>query len=165
MTRQEQAQSRSRPLRGFSLVEVACVVVIIGALSAIAVPRLSNSIALSRVDAAARRIVVDLDYAKREAIRSSTNQRVRFRPLTDEYSIEGLLDPDHPGGVYVVSLQDEPYGATIVSVNFPAGNAERVIFDIYGVPDSGGSVVISVGNYTRTITIGTATANGKATVQ
>ena len=50
------AHSATRP--GFSLLEVATVMLILGILAAIAVPRISTSIARQRVDAAARRIVV-----------------------------------------------------------------------------------------------------------
>ncbi len=151
-----------RPFRrGFSLAELVCVVVIIGILAAIAAPRFSNSLALQHVEAAARRTVVDLAFAQRQAKSSNVAQTVRFDPAIGEYSLVGMPHPDHPGLEYKVSLREEPYSATLVSADF--GGDKEIIFDIYGMPDSDGSVVIRVGSHVRTITIDAQT--GKASVQ
>ena len=146
--------------RGFTLAEMVVVVVVIGTLAVIAVPRLSNSIALHRVQAAGRRIVVDLAFAQREAKTSNVAQTVIFHPALDRYIFPTIPHPDHPLLNYRVSLWEEPYSAEIVSVDF--GGDNRIIFDVFGVPDSGGSVVISVGNLVRTITVDADT--GKASV-
>ena len=136
---------------GFSLAELACIVVIIGILAAIAAPRLSNSLAIQRVEAAARRIVVDLAFAQRRAKNSNASQTLRFDPAVDEYSLVGMPHPDHPAREYGVALQDEPYRATLVSADF--GEDSDIIFDVFGVPDSSGSVIIRVGNHLRTVTV------------
>ncbi len=151
MTHQGQIQSRSCSLRGFSLVELVCVVVIIGILSVIAVPRFSNSIALQRVDAAARRVQVDLALARRQAKISTTSQTVAFDTETNSYRLVGMMDPDHPAAEYKVSLSEEPYSTTIVSADF-GGDAE-IIFDGWGAPDSGGSVLVQVGSHQKTINV------------
>lgn len=146
---------------GFSLAELACIVVIIGILAAIAAPRLSNSLALQRVEAAARRIVVDLAFAQRHAKSSNASQTLRFDPAANVYSFVGMPHPDHPAREYGVALQEEPYRATLVSANF--GGDTDIIFDVFGVPDSGGSVVIRVGNHLRTVTVDAVT--GRASRQ
>ncbi len=146
--------------RCFSLAEVVVVVVIIGTLAMIAVPRLSNSIALQRVQAAGRRIVVDLAFAQRQAKNSNVAQTVQFNTAADSYSFIGLPHPDHPALDYGLSLQQEPYGTTLVSADF--GGDQEVVFDVFGVPDSGGSVVVRVGSHVRTITVDADT--GKASV-
>jgi type II secretory pathway pseudopilin PulG len=132
-------------------VEVVCVVLIIGIVSAIALPRFSNSIALRRVDAAARRVQVDLSLARRHAKVSTTSQRVTFDTAANSYLLVGMTDPDHSAAEYMVSLSDEPYSATIVSAAF-GGDAE-IIFDGWGAPDSGGSVLIQVGSHQKTIDV------------
>ena len=135
------------------------VFVVMATLVSMAAPRLSNSIALQRVEAAARRIVVDHALAQRQARSSNASQTVLFKPGTHEYSLVGMPHPDHPGLEYKVLLAEEPYGASIVSANF-GGDAD-IIFDVFGVPDSGGSVVIQVGNHVRTVTVDAIT--GRAT--
>ena len=145
---------------GFSLLELVCVVVIIAILSAIAVPRLCNSLARQRVEGAVRRIVVDFALAQRRAQSSGVDQHVKFGINPDNYRLIDMPHPDHPGLEYVVHLRDEPYGAVIVSTDF--GGDSEIVFDMYGVPDSGGSVVILVGNHMRTITVDADTGKARA---
>ena len=146
--------------RGFNLAELVCVVVIIAILSAISVPRFGNSLARQRVEAAARRIVVDLALARRHAKQSNTDQAVAFVGHAGGYRLPGVPNIDHPTLMYSVSLSQEPYGVTAIEADFN-GNRE-LVFDIHGVPDSGGTVVICVGNRTRIITVDADT--GEATV-
>lgn len=156
----QRSRCRSRTGCGFTLVDVVMVLAIMAILTALAAPRFSNSIALQHVEAAARRIVVDLALAQRQATISNVDQTVRFDPAMQEYSLVGMPHPDHSAREYGVSLQEEPYSATLVSADFDGD--EEIIFDIYGMPDSGGSVVIRVGTHVRTITVDAET--GKASV-
>ena len=149
------------PARGFSLIELVIVVMIIAIMAGIAMPRFSSALARQRVDAAAKRIVVDLALAQQQARTSSASQNVTFNAAAGTYLLVGMPHPDHSGLDYEVSLTDEPYGAIIVSADFN-GDVE-IIFDIYGVPDSGGSVVLQVGGHVRTVAVDADT--GKASVQ
>ena len=161
MTRRKQRQSRTCPLRGFSITEVVCVAVIIGILAAIAAPRFSNSLARQRVEGAARRIVVDLALVRRHAKVSGASQTVDFDVGDDLYRLVGMKHLDHDGQEYAVSLAQEPYQVGIVSADF--GGHTDIVFDIHGMPDNGGSVVIQVGNHFRTISVDPVT--GEASVQ
>ena len=120
----------------------------------VAVPRYANSLALQRTDAAVRRIVADLNLVQRRARLTGKQQTVTFDVAGDTYSVGDLQDPDHPANPYVVNLSKPPYDAAIVSVDF--GGDTALVFDGYGTPDSGGSIVIEVGRYQQTITLSDA---------
>lgn len=136
------------------------MVVIIAIVSMIAAPRFTNSINLQRVESAARRLVVDLALAQRQATSANAAQTVRFDAASESYTLVGMPHPDHPGAVYRVQLGEAPYEADIVSFDF--GGDGDVIFDIFGTPDSGGTVTIAVGSYTRTVTLDADT--GRASI-
>ena len=97
--------------------------------------------------------------AQRRARMSSVRHRVRFNVVEVSYGLERfsvddwepLPHSDHPSLPYVVALADEPYNASIASVDFGADTF--VVFDGYGVPDSSGFVVIQSGAYTKTIVL------------
>ncbi len=135
----------------FTIVEVVLVMAILALLAGIAVPRYGNFIARQHVEAAARRITVDLALAQRRARSTSTSQTVYFNVAGDSYSLVGMPHPDHSSLEYRVLLTEAPYGTRVVSADF--GGDQEIIFDVFGIPDSGGSVVIRVGDHVRTITV------------
>ena len=61
----------------------------------------------------------------------------------------------------IVTLSEDPYGATLVSADL--GGDVFIVFDGYGASDSGGTVIVKVGNIQKTIDVDPQT--GKATVQ
>ena len=136
-------------------------------VSAIAVPRYARSLERYRVDAAAARIIADLAYAQSRARTTSSTKRVSFDISKDSYTLEQIADIKHETVPYVVDLSSQPYGVSIDSVDFvdPISGLgpENVDFDGYGVPDSGGEVVISAGAQSRTIELDDQT--GKARVK
>ncbi|MEK7391029.1 MAG: prepilin-type N-terminal cleavage/methylation domain-containing protein, partial [Fibrobacterota bacterium] len=137
---------------GFSIVELVCVVVIIGILSTMAIPRFGNSIALHSADAAARRIGADLELARRRAMTTSVSQTVRLQSgKLANYTLVGFPNPNHPRQPYTVSLAKDCYGVELESYN--VGGDLDLVFDMYGVPDSAGQIVIRIGAHTRTIAI------------
>ena len=79
---------------GFSLMELVLVMSIISILSAIAAPRYIGSIQNYRVKAAAKRIQVDLEYARTRAKSISMSKTVAFDVANDNYTIssESALD-------------------------------------------------------------------------
>jgi len=144
---------------GFSLIELLVVIAVIAIWAGIAIPRVANSLSYHRAEAAARRIVRDLELARRQARISSAALSVTFDPSSDSYELAGLQDMDHADEPYEVFLAQGPYRATIVSADFDGD--EEIVFDGYGVPDSSGSVVIDVGGYQKTVTLDADTGRGK----
>lgn len=145
----------------FSLVEMVMVILIVGTLASIAVPRYSNALVHYQAEAAAKRLAVDLNYARRHAIHTNADQTVTFNTTASTYELVGIQDFDQSSQPYVVRLSDSPYRAKIRSADF--GGDMQVVFDIYGVPDSSGQVVVESGDWQKTVTVDAE--NGVVTVQ
>ena len=146
--------------RAFTYLELILVIAILGIVAGIAVPRFGNFVAHRHIDAAATRIATDLAFARQRAKFSGTQHKVMFQIPQNRYQFTEMDDPDHPGRPYVVPLAEEPYNATIISADF--GGDVEVVFDGYGVPDSGGTLVLAVGYYRKTLTLDAQT--GRVTV-
>ena len=147
--------------RAFSLIELVLVIAIISVMAAVALPRFAAAAWRQRADSAARRIVADLDYARTRAAARSATVTVTFNDKLHAYTLTGVPDIDRPADIYTVTLGDEPYRASIVSVNIDGG--KQVDFDGFGRPAAGGSVVIAAGQAQRTVTIDPST--GKASIE
>ena len=146
---------------GFSLLELVVVMVIMAILAAIATPRYGQAIARYRTSMAARKVAADLTFARKRARTSSSSQAINFNVANDGYQLPGVADMKTSASDYSVALSSAPYKARIVSADFD-GNGD-VTFDGYGVPDSGGTVVVAVGDYSKTIVLDAD--SGKAEVQ
>ena len=147
--------------RGFTMLELVTVIAIVAILGAVAVPRYSKSHQRYQTELAARKIVADIAYARRRACISSGSQSVSFDLGAQQYQLPGVKGLRKAEDDYTVLLTEAPYNAQIISADFN-GDSE-VIFDAYGVPDSGGTIVVGVGDYTKTIVLNPDSA--KAEVQ
>ena len=145
---------------GFSLLELVLVIAIIATVAAIAVPRYGGAVARYRIEAAARRIVEDLALARASARSKSAGVTVTFDVATNQYQLSGVAALNDPLSDAKLNLSDPPYHARLVSAVLGGDNA--VIFDGFGTPDSGGTIVIAGGAVTKTIVLdadsGAATA-------
>jgi len=159
---QDRARFRGERRRhGFSLLEILLVLAIIVTLAAIATPRYAASLTRYRADLAARRIIGDIEQARLGAKAASTSISIEFFVGDNKYEIPGLSPLNGSSGSYIVELSARPYEAKLVSAYF-SGDAE-LIFNGWGMPDSSGTVILTVGSEQRTITVDGET--GKATVQ
>ena len=161
--RPDRARAR-RPGRvrrgGFNLVELVLVIAMTAMISAIAIPRYASSIARYRADAAVKRVAADLALAQSHASTAGKGQSVVF--VARGYQMPGVPHLDGKSyGDYTVDLGAEPYGVTRVAAEF--GGDATVKFDLYGNPDTGGSVVVIVGDVRRVVTL--APESGKVAVK
>jgi prepilin-type N-terminal cleavage/methylation domain-containing protein len=161
--------------RGFSLVELTITMLIVGILAAVASPGFSHALCHYRTEAAAARIVADLNYIRRYAANTSTNRAATFvtdKKANSSYKTNGATgvpDPHHPANNLIVHFKQKMPGVELVSVSFD-GTSE-ITFNQYGLPLAGdpltsltsGTIVISHGMSQWTIVIDPAT--GKAAVQ
>lgn len=147
--------------RGHSLVELVMVLSIIAVVAGIAAPRFSSAERRHRLDAAAQRIVTDLQYVSRTARATAASHAVSFSTAGHSYTSSARpldVGPDEP---YTVRLNHPPYNAKLVSVDL-AGEAE-VIFNGHGIADRGGEIVVGVGDATRRVLLDAAT--GEVTIE
>jgi len=153
--------SAGSPHQAFTFIEVCMVAVILAIVALIALPRYASAENRRRSSVAAQRIAADLGMARARARSLSSSQTVSFSPASGQYQIVGMADPDRPARSYVVNLGAAPYAASLVSVDL--GGDATIIFDGYGSPDSGGTIVVRVGSSSKTIVVDPIT--GVAAVQ
>ena len=150
----------TRPRAGFTLIDMVVTVLLLAILTAVAAPKFSASLNRMRVESAAKRIRADLRLVRQKAISRSSTETIQFSTVSNNYTIPGMDDLNHPGQAYTVSLTIYPYNAAIVSASL--GGDSDLQFDRYGQSDSGGTITVQSGSYQQTVTVNADT--GKATI-
>jgi prepilin-type N-terminal cleavage/methylation domain-containing protein len=170
--------SRFRANRGFTLIEILVVVVIIGIASAVILPQLSSRDDL-RAASAARSIMADLLYAQNRSIALQKMQYVQFNTGSNSYSV---LDNMSPANIITHPVTQSPYTITLgtgslsnVTIVSPTFDGQTVVaFDAMGVPYSwssatgatalaAGSLQVKAGQ--NKLTVSVAPYSGEVTVQ
>jgi type IV fimbrial biogenesis protein FimT len=146
---------RSSNERGFTLVDMAMTILIIGILMASAAPKFAASVKRTQLDAAGKKLKADLTFARQRAINRSASQTVQFPTGTNSYTLLGLANPDRPSQTYAINLSQEPFRTTISSAT--VGGDQEIVFDRFGRPDSAGTITLSAGGNASTVSINAAT--------
>ncbi len=147
--------------RSFTLVDLVMAMAIIVIVAAIATPRYANALTRYRAEAAAHRVAADFQLARQTAKSTSSSRTVRFDAANHSYVIPDVRELDTAGTSYRVQLQDPPYQAQFAFVDF--GADAKLTFDGFGIPDSGGFVIVQAGDYQYTVVVDPET--GVAEVQ
>ncbi len=148
-----------RPTHGgaFALTELVAVMVIIGILAALAIPRFASAAARQQVEAAARRVTADLRLARRLAKASSVPHRLNFDTQRNRYRIEQresdktwtpIAAADKSADSHAVDLEAAPYETELDSVT----SNGLLEFDAFGVPQKGIRLVLHAGSRWVTLT-------------
>jgi prepilin-type N-terminal cleavage/methylation domain-containing protein len=153
--------------RGFTLIELVIVLMIISVLAGMAIPTFFDSLLFHQVESAARRVKSDLELARRTARQTSSGQSITFSDKT--YTLSAAIKHlDNPHDEYRVDLSAEPYHLERVTADF--GGEQSVSFDGYGAPASGGTVqleckslkcIVTLDGTTGEVTITSDNADGR----
>jgi len=155
-------QRYSRLQRGFTLVEIIVVVVILAITALVAIPVFGTA-ADMQVRSAADKIAADIDYAKGLAITRQKHYTVKFFPGEEKYQVQdadGNVDgnviehPLRPGENFVEDFKNGLRNQRLGRVDIVETtlNDNAVTFDYLGTPYSGTGTSTRL-NDTGTITL------------
>lgn len=141
---------------GFSLIELVLVMMIIGIITVITIPKVFGIIGGVTEKAVAERLIEDLSYLRNYAIANHDTTWLVVDAAQNQWGLysgpsalsRSLLADPLTGESLVLDLDDDYSGVTISSVSF--GGSAEVSFNYWGVPSSGGTVELS---NIRTITL------------
>ena len=158
--------------RGFTLIEILCVVVILGVVSAVVIPQIATRDD-QRAAAAARVVMADLLYAQNRAVAQQKVHFVQFDTVLKRYQVlDQWLPPrviKNPidGSTYQVAFgPTSASGLREMALDSAGFDGKPVLaFDVMGIPHAvdpvtgamaplvNGTVVVSCGAYKLTVTV------------
>lgn len=141
------------------------VVLLVGLLTAVAVPRFSEHLDVRSVDAAARLLQADIDWARARAVSTSQSITIEFAASGNSYRLS-RTPPHRQASSGLVTLTDDPWNSQISSLQRDVGgaalNAATLTVNGAGVIDEDLIVTLVCRNAKRTVVIDAAA--GRVTV-
>ena len=152
--------------RAFSLIELLIVIMILAIITATAVPMISGTDD-SQCQAAARTLVSDLELAQSLALSRQASVALVFSDNRQAYKVvladgqdlgnyAGLVALEHPlmqNHDYQVSLAEDLRLPDLVVGNVSFGGQRYVVYNTFASPMFGGSVVLTAGKATLTVSV------------
>lgn len=139
-------KSTRRIADGFTLLELVIVLVIVGVLAAIALPRFAQASDRQRLNVAAERIRADLALAQSRARSASQTSTMSFDTAAESYTLDAV-----GGDAITVQIGETPYEVDLVSATF--NGSSTVQFNGFGVPISTGTITVSTNAGSVTIAL------------
>jgi Tfp pilus assembly protein FimT len=165
----------SSPRTAFSLLETILVILVVGLIAALGVPRMVEAADRRQLLAEARRLAADLNLARARAASTSTAYRIVFDLARGQYSTmpddaaraaliqEGKTSIDGADSVTGQDVAIDLASTTrtqMLAVTQAAtlerlelGGASEIVFNGFGAPNLGGFIVLSRGKYAISVTI------------
>lgn len=131
-------------MKGFTLIEVIAVLVVVGVLVAAATVKFTSSPSAISVRAVADMIQADIRYTQAEAMATNANKSIDFSAGNNNYMV-GSEKRDLPSGVTIATRR-------------------LFTFDSLGEPTAGGGQSVSVSDGTNTNTISVVNYTGKVNI-
>lgn len=118
---------------GFTVIEMAYVLVVIGILTAIAVPSFSHFLKSSRLTGSSNQLIGDMQYARSMAIAKRRQMRIEFNgteyQIVEVSTAQVVRTSTLPDGLTCVATADPnfyPWGlADAITVTISAGTATK----------------------------------------
>ena len=142
--------------KGFSLIELVIIIVLIGIFTTIALTRTNTGLTIIREQIAIDQITNDIDLARSMAFAKNEAITIKFDINQESYSVHGesgiIVEFPNSSSDGIISL-DNSYlrNLDIKAANF--GNSSDLQFQPLGDPVSGGTIELN----TKTITIESVT--------
>lgn len=146
----------------FTIVEMMIVLLIMGILAATATPSFFRSLRHHRLESAARRVKLDLEYLRNTARARSVTLKCEFNDKV--YTLGNAWEPDATESEkqryirhadhnlrYQVDLTDAPYELETVSVDFEVPGQTSIAFDGYGTTAGNVDVNLGLNEFTWTV--------------
>jgi len=135
--------------KGFTLIEMVIVFIIIALLSTIAVPNILSWRANATLSDDARTLKADFEFAKIRAIRDNTPVTISFDTGNNSYSIR-IMGPPFPAPLPVPILSRSLVHA---SINGTTLAGDVTTFNSRGRPNNTGGVTLSNGSRDVTVNL------------